>query len=218
MIWALIKAGQLFPESKPQDLFPYLSKEKISKMVSELGRKEINDLLHAIGASHPQVCVSMDESLIANRHTIICLIQFPDSGLKPIPFKMYTKGVKRSNYAKLCATVKFKLMKYGIDVVAFNGDGLKRENEACSPAFVKGYSKYFKVLIERDKQHPYKPPLPSWETQKSSTRENWISGVIYFAFLLQSPSPGVLARRSYWLSRISPPRGFRCEIADCSSQ
>jgi hypothetical protein len=47
-MWALIAAGQLFPEIPPQELFPYLNNEKLSEMAKALGRREINDLLHLL--------------------------------------------------------------------------------------------------------------------------------------------------------------------------
>jgi hypothetical protein len=173
-MWALIKAGQLFPTVPPTVMFPYLSDKQISAHAQDLGRKEINDLLHLLNGS--EVCVSIDESLIANRHTILCLLHIPGSGMKPIPFKMYTKGTKRSDYAKLCATVFFHLKKYNITVLNFIGDGLLRQSEACSPALKNGYSKYLKLLVNKDKRDPYIIPRPSWETQKT-VRDNWLTSI-----------------------------------------
>jgi hypothetical protein len=86
MIWALITAGQLFPKTPAQELFPHLNNKEIFEMAQSLGLW----CLRVCG-----VCVTMDESFIANKHTVLCLLQIPDSELKPIPFKMYVKGCKK---------------------------------------------------------------------------------------------------------------------------
>ena len=92
------------------------------------------------------------------------------------------KGTKRKDYAKLCATVAFHLNKYGINVVNFIGDGLVRQSEACSPAFANGYTKYLKLLTNKDHRDPYIVPPPSWGAEKI-IRDNWLTGFVFISFL-----------------------------------
>jgi hypothetical protein len=128
---SLISAGQMFPNIPPQQILPYLNNQQYSAGTHNLGRKEVNDLLWRHKGK--KVSVVLDESFIANKHIIMCLLVDPDSGCDPIPFKMYVKGTRRSNYAKLCARICFNLHKYRIEVVNFTGDGLQRQTDACSP-------------------------------------------------------------------------------------
>jgi hypothetical protein len=110
----------------------------------------------------------------------MCLLVSPDSGEKPIPFKMYIKRNKRSNYTKLCAKVCFKLPQYQIEVLNFTGDGLQRQTDASTPVFFHDYCKYLKILIERDKRNNESPLPPSWESNKKHTGNNWLTGLVAF--------------------------------------
>jgi hypothetical protein len=166
LIYASILAGRLDDRS-PDKLFPQLTRKRISELARSKGKVKINDWLWRF--SGKEVSVVLDAGMAGNDNTIVCLICCPQLGFKPFLFQSYTKGTKRSNYAKLCARIVFDLKKYGITVASFVTDGLKRQVEACDPWNPEGFVRYLKILFEIEKKnvHPFAPPDPPSWAQKS---------------------------------------------------
>jgi hypothetical protein len=127
IISASILTGR-FDTRPPNIIFPRLSRRRISELARIRSRVKINDLLWNLYGM--EVCVVLDAGMAGNKNTIICLICCPQKGLKPLPLRSYTAGIKRSNYAKLVARIIFDLRKYNITVTSIITDGLKRQIEA----------------------------------------------------------------------------------------
>ena len=163
--YASILAGKMDPRP-PDKIFPHLSRKKLSKLLRKKGREKINDYLWSL--SGHEVCIVLDAGMAGDDNTIICLICEPSASAKPFPYQSYTRGTKRSNYAKPCARIVFELRRYNITVTSFITDGLKRQVEACDPLNEESYVQYLTLIFEKEKtkNNPFAPPKPpSWLTK-----------------------------------------------------
>jgi hypothetical protein len=159
----------------PRIIFEGFSEKFVSKMIIEEAELLLNDVCWSV--SGEDVDLFMDASKQGMHHEIVSHIgRFllslhiltcscrPHTAGPPIPFKVYTRGEKRSNFGKFVAKNVYTLdYNFRINVRKISTDGCEVEVEGCSPNHPKGYVRYLLRMYAREYLAPLpKAPLPSW--------------------------------------------------------